>query len=169
MMSESSKDATQDANWVRTTASIVIERLPAEVFGFVSDPRNDAAWLGKIRDTRPLTPGPIGVGTRFRQAANFLGAAVEGEWEVVEFVEGVSTRCRSVAGPFRFVRTYVCEPAETATRLTNVIEVSLSGVLAILPRSAADGLLASSAQRALVRLKDLLERGREPGGGTPRS
>jgi uncharacterized protein YndB with AHSA1/START domain len=158
MMSESSEDAI----WVRTTASIVIERPPAEVFAFVSDPRNDAEWLGKIRDTRQLTPGPIGVGTRFRQGANFLGAAVEGEWEVVEFVEGVSTRCRSVAGPFRFVRTYACEPAGAATRLTNLVEVSLSGVLAILPRSAADGLLASSAHRALARLKDLLERGSAP-------
>jgi hypothetical protein len=154
-MSMSQHDAGDD--WVRAQVSAVIERPPGIVFAFVCDPGNDPLWLGKIGEVRRLTPGPFGLGSRFRQSATFLGARVEGEWEVTEFVADARMRSRSVAGPFVFTRGYDCDADGAATRITKFVAVSLSGALAFLPRATADALLNRASERALVRLKSVLE------------
>jgi hypothetical protein len=104
----------------------------------------------------------IGLGSRFRQFPIFLGVPVAVEWEVVEFVANRHMRGRSVAGAFAFVRGYDCEPVGSATRITKIVKLHLSVVSAFVTRGAADALLSRSVERALERLKILLERSAAP-------
>jgi hypothetical protein len=143
--------------WGRGHASILIERPRQSVFAFVCEPQNDWRWLGDVRDTRQLTPGPVGVGSRFRQTAYFMGAAVEGEWKVVEFIFGRRIRIASVAGSFEFVREYSFAGEARATRFTKIVKIGLSGGLAFVPRLAADVALSNASRHALARLKSILE------------
>jgi len=144
-------------DWVEIRAAIVVDCSPEIVFAFACDPFNDARWLTNVGKTEQLTPGPIGFHSRFRQFPIFLGVPVEVEWEVVEFVANRHMKGRSVAGLFAFERGYDCEPVGQATRITKVVKLHLPPVSALVPRAAASTLLSKAAERALRRLKSVLE------------
>lgn len=46
--------------------SVDIARPLAEVFAFVANPGNDARWGSNLLEVTQLSPGPLGVGARFR-------------------------------------------------------------------------------------------------------
>jgi carbon monoxide dehydrogenase subunit G len=145
-------------DWVEVQVGTVIDCPQEAVFSFACDPCNDGRWLTNVGETEKLTPGSIGLKSRFRQFPIFLGVPVAVEWEVVEFVANRHMRGRSVAGAFAFVRGYDCEPVGSATRITKVVKLHLPLISAFIARDAADVLLRKSAGRALERLKILLER-----------
>jgi hypothetical protein len=145
------------ADWAEVQAATVIDCSPEIVFSFACDPFNDGRWLTNVGKTQQLTPGPIGLRSRFRQFPIFLGVPVEVEWEVVEFVANRRMKARSVAGPFTFVREYDCEPVGLGTRITKVVKLHLTSVSAFVTKAAAGVLLGKAAERALGRLKVLLE------------
>jgi Polyketide cyclase / dehydrase and lipid transport len=145
------------AEWAELHATVVIDCSPEIVFSFACDPFNDGRWLTNVGNTQQLTPGPIALGSRYRQFPFFLGVPVEVEWEVIEFVANRRIRARSVAGAFAFLRGYDCEPVGPATRITKVGKLHLPPVSAFVTKAAADVLLSKSAERALKRLKILLE------------
>src|SRR5262245_17934047 len=116
------------ADWVEVHAGIAISRSPEVVFCFVCDPQNDARWLAHVGKVEQLTPGPIGIGTRFRQFPIFLGSPVEVEWEVIDFVPNRHMQGCSVAGPIRFARRYDLQPVGSATRITKTVKFDLSFV-----------------------------------------
>jgi WS/DGAT/MGAT family acyltransferase len=47
-------------------STVIIDRDPAEVFAFMTDPRRELDWNPRLLSVEQLTDGPIGVGTRFR-------------------------------------------------------------------------------------------------------
>jgi polyketide cyclase/dehydrase/lipid transport protein len=145
------------AEWVEIRAGTVVDCSPEVVFAFACDPFNDARWLTNVGKTEQLTPGPIGLDSRFRQFPIFLGVPVEVEWQVIEFVANRRMKGRSVTGLFAFERGYDCEPVGQATRITKVVKLHLAPVSAFVPRAAAGTLLSKAAERALRRLKNLLE------------
>lgn len=52
---------------------VAIARPPDEVFDVLVDPRNEPRYNRRMLRAEKVTPGPIGVGTRFRQVATGLG------------------------------------------------------------------------------------------------
>jgi uncharacterized protein YndB with AHSA1/START domain len=56
----------------RFKLSGVINRPVEQVFAFVSDLENDPPWSGAA-EMRRTSPGPVGIGTAFRQRDRFLG------------------------------------------------------------------------------------------------
>ena len=50
----------------RIEGEIVINRPPAEVFDFVADERNEPRFNPRMFGVEKLSPGPVGLGTRFR-------------------------------------------------------------------------------------------------------
>ncbi|MFC7644698.1 hypothetical protein ACFQX6_31420 [Streptosporangium lutulentum] len=50
-----------------------IERPVGVVFDYLADLRNLPAWNYAIRETRPITPGPAGPGTVYRQLRSLPG------------------------------------------------------------------------------------------------
>jgi uncharacterized membrane protein len=146
-----------DDSWARSRVKITIDCPVDVVFSFICDPRNDPRWLGNVRGGRQVTSGPMGIGSRFRQSGIILGARLEGEWEVTDYVPGRRMSNRSVTGPFVFVREYDCEARGAATRVTKFVAVRLTGALAFLPLSVANGLLGAASERAVGSLKRILE------------
>ncbi len=60
--------------WVK--GGLVINRPVEEVFDFVADERNEPRYNPRMLRAEKLTPGPIGVGTRFRaEMAAMRGSA----------------------------------------------------------------------------------------------
>ncbi len=70
---------------MRIAEIFAVERAPAVVFDFVTDPANLATWQTSKTAVEALTDGPPGLGTRVRERTKPPGAR---EFEqVVEFTE----------------------------------------------------------------------------------
>lgn len=145
-------------DWAEASNSIDIACPCDVVFALVCDPRNDSKWLTNAGTPQCLTQGPIGAGSRFRQFPLLLGARIDVEWQFSEYEAPRHAVSRSVSGPIEFERRVTCDPLGAETRFTH--HVAMSVPLPFVPVSAASGLLRGAGERALARLKSLLESSR---------
>lgn len=70
---------------IRPTARIHIGATPADVIGFLADPANAPRWMQALEVSELMTPGPIGVGSRFREVQSAGGERIETICEIVEW------------------------------------------------------------------------------------
>jgi hypothetical protein len=54
-----------ERGWVIVVNAIEICRSPEDVFGYLTDITKEVKWNPRTRRAEKLTPGPIGLGTRF--------------------------------------------------------------------------------------------------------
>jgi len=101
---------------ITISESAVIHRPVEEVFDAAADPQTQLEWdPGTLRSVENLTPGPLGLGSRYR--GDFKGSGVV-EYEYVEFdrPRRFAHRADVKIGRIRHVFTF--EPVPEGTRLT---------------------------------------------------
>jgi hypothetical protein len=133
---------------VDITARVHVDRGPAVVAAYMTDPANDPQWIGGLREAELLGDPPVGVGSRVRRVASFLGKRIEYVNEVLALDE-TSLEMRSAKAPFPMHITYRFEPAGGGTDVSNHVRGGGLRVLAPLVRR--------NVQRDLERLRDVLE------------
>jgi hypothetical protein len=132
------------------TARVHVDRDPAAVAAYMTDPANDPEWIGGLREVELIGDGPVRVGSRVRRVAHFLGRRVEYVNEVLALDE-TQLDMRSVQAPFPMHITYRFEPAPGGgTAVSN--RVRGGGLRLLAP------LVRRNVQRDLRRLRDILER-----------
>jgi uncharacterized membrane protein len=135
----------------------VVERPRDEVAAYVTDWRNDPAWIGALRDVRLETEGPFGIGSRVARVASFLGRRIEYVNEIAEHEPGSRLVMRSVKAPFPMTVVYEFEDAaEGATRVRIRAGGDASGFYR-LAGPLLDRAVARGIRGDLGRLKRLLE------------
>jgi uncharacterized protein YndB with AHSA1/START domain len=97
---------------------IEIRREPKEVFELLGDPTRDAEWAGPVVAVEALMPGPIGVGSRFRQTSRTLGIRFPMLLEVAEYEPNRRMTLKSVDGAVAFRNERRFDPIDTGTRVT---------------------------------------------------
>jgi len=140
---------------IRFSNSVDIRREPADVFAYLGDLEHTPEWNPAITSTRRLTPGPVGVGTRYRQTRSAPRPAEE----MVEVTRLEPHRWIEVVGdlgPFQAHLTYELSRTATGTRLTNSVELEPSG-LSRLVGGLFTGRIQASVSENLSVLKALLE------------
>ena len=135
-----------------------IERPVEEVFDYVSDPENFAAWNSAVRSVKATAPGADGVGATYSMERELPGGAAQNELEVVEVNRPSLFVIRTTSGPTPFLYRYVLADEGGATLLQLSAEVELGGL------AGALGPLASRAVKRGVDsnfadLKRILESG----------
>jgi hypothetical protein len=134
---------------VDITARVHVDRDPAAVAAYMTDPANDSAWIGGLREAELLGEGPVRVGSRVRRVAYFLRRRVEYVNEIVA-LDDAELEMRSVKAPFPMHIIYRFAPAPGGgTDVSN--HVRGGG-----PRLFAP-LVRRNVQRDLECLRDLLE------------
>jgi hypothetical protein len=136
--------------------SVVIHLSAPDVFAFISDLENDPPWTSATEVLR-MSPGPIGIGTIFRQKARFLGRHMELWFEVVGYEPNHSITVNTRSGALSLEGSRIVDPVgDHATRVTASGGGHARGVLRL-----AEPLLAAIGARQLrgqlARLKQLLE------------
>jgi len=135
---------------VDITARVHVDRDPAAVAAYMTDPTNDPEWIGGLREAELLGDGAVAVGRRVRRVASFLGRRIEYVNEILALDE-TQLDMRSVKAPFPMRITYRFEPgAGGGTDVSNHVRGGGLRVLAPLVRR--------NVQRDLERLRDVLER-----------
>jgi uncharacterized membrane protein len=142
---------------VDVATEIEIRRPRDEVSAFAADPANATAWYKNIEAVEWETPPPVGVGSKLRFRARFLGRTLEYTYEVRESEPGRRFVMATAQGPFPMETTYTWEDAaDGATRMSLRNRGEPSGFAAV-----TAPVMALAMRRAneadLRRLKALLE------------
>jgi hypothetical protein len=140
---------------VRT--EIEIERPPAEVAAYASDPENATDWYQNIESVEWVSPPAVATGSRMTFVARFLGRRLAYTYEIREIVPERRFVMSTAEGPFPMETTYTWETtASGGTRM----ELRNRGEPSGFSKLAAP-VMASAMRRAnrkdLARLKRLLE------------
>ena len=134
---------------------VEIGRQIDEVFGYVADLENVPEWNYAIDETRKVTPGPVGEGTRYRQVRSVPRPGEEA-LEIVDYVPPSDLVVEGDLGPFRARLGYRFESSGTGTLLTNEVELTPNGPTGFLARVASNRI-AEAVAANLGQLKTRLE------------
>lgn len=133
--------------------TLTIRRPVEEVFAFLADFENVPTWNHAIESTTKTSPGPVAVGSTYRQIRSEPSRGEEG-FEVTVFDPVSRLAIDGEIGPFHARLDYLLEPAEGGTRLVNGVELE--------PASAVSKLLApltgSRVKAAVAENLDTLRR-----------
>jgi hypothetical protein len=128
---------------------------PDSVYAYLADLEHIPEWNRAIASTRQETPGPVTVGTRYRQVRSVPRPSVE-TLVVAALLPGRHLEVVGHVGPFEARLSYETRPSEGGTRLTNQVELQTP-----LPLGPAGTLLGGRIKQEvaanLVVLKRLLE------------
>jgi uncharacterized membrane protein len=138
--------------------SIVIDRPVAEVWDFVHDLTKDPLWQTTLVESRPLTEGPMRVGTRWAEVRKFLGVRIEVTLEVTEYEPTSRSAIKAVSGPIPLSGGYRLEPLDGSTRFTVTGELDAHGLFKLAEPVFAR-MVGRELEANLGHLKDLLEAG----------
>jgi carbon monoxide dehydrogenase subunit G len=131
---------------VRAELAIEIGRTPEDVFAYITDASNLAAWQAGVKSAT-LRDG------RIEESRSLLGRELHTTLEIVEQEEPRLFALRALDGPVLFTVRHELEPADGGTMLTVIAEGDVPGF--------ASGLLARRAEkqfrRDFERLKQILE------------
>lgn len=142
---------------IQFSNQLSIRRDLEDVFAFVADFSQVPTWNYAIRSTQQVTPGPVALGSTFRQVRT-IPAVAEEEFEVTAWEPDRRVAITGDFGPFSGTLTYQVEPAPAGTLLTNDVELSPRGVLGVVGRIAGPRVKAAIAQNLEV-LRSGLESG----------
>jgi uncharacterized protein YndB with AHSA1/START domain len=149
---------------ITTRVAVQIDRPPAEVFAYVSDPAHFPRWAGTlVKESRLTSPGPVAVGATFTQVNKLLGRRFTSDMRVVTYEPARRFEYETTAGPIRFAGHYTFTAVAGGTRFTSVDESQPSGWLRYL-----QPLLQPFAQRQITinlnKLKAVIEAEPAPAG-----
>ena len=116
---------------MRFTNTITIDRPPATVFAYLANLENLPEWNYALAETRKLTPGPVGVGSRYLQTRT-IPVHAEEMLEITEFVQNQKLTIDGTLNSFPATVTYTLDPTGNTTTLTNTIDLRTPGALNLL-------------------------------------
>lgn len=140
---------------MRFTNTITIDRPSDTLFAYLADLENLPRWNYALAETRKLTPGPPGVGTRYRQTRT-IPVHAEETLEITEYIPNHKLSIRGTLNALPADLTYTLHSAEASTTLTNTIQLRPRGPENLLVLIAL-GRIKSAAAANLGALKQLLE------------
>ena len=143
--------------------TVIIRRPVEDVFAFLADFENVPKWNYAIVETRKVSPGPVGVGTTYRQTRSVPRTSEE-RFEVTVFEPARRLEVQGRIGPFRAKIGYLLEVTGGGTRLTNAVDLGSSGLLTLVAPLATSRVKRAVAVN-LDTLKQFLEEGGRRGGG----
>jgi hypothetical protein len=136
--------------------TVTIRTAVEDVFAFLADFENIPIWNYAILETKKTSPGPVGVGTTYRQLRS-IPSRREESFQVTGFAPTSRLEVHGDIGPFTATISYLLAPTDDGTRLTNVVALEpASGPLRLAARLAASRVKTAVAAN-LNTLKQHLE------------
>ena len=138
----------------RVEHSIVIERPPADVFAYTTDPEKLPEWQSTALEAR--SEGPVRQGAHVTEVRKFLGRRMETDVEVTAYEQDRRFALKAVSGPVPFDFEQTLEPSDGGTNVNVVLEAAPGGFFKL-----AEPLVERAVRRQMQadyeQLKDILE------------
>ncbi len=142
---------------IRFANTIDIDRQPTHVYAYLADLEHTPEWNRAITSSQKVTPGPIAVGTRYRQTRSIPRPGVE-MLEITALEPPRRIEVNGKIGPFDARLSYELASNGSGTRLTNAAELDPPLPLGLVGNVVGDRIKASVAENLGV-LKTVLEGG----------
>jgi carbon monoxide dehydrogenase subunit G len=136
----------------------MIDRPVHDVFTFITNPGNMSKWNSAVVSMEQITPGAVGVGTRFKSVGEMMGRRIEGEMQVVAFEPDSKFGFQMNAGPVQVNVVLTFKTVGTGTKL-NLNAQGNPGGLFKLAEPVMAGRVKGMMEENLTRLKSVLEKG----------
>lgn len=136
----------------------LIDRPVQDVFAFIANPANMSKWNSAVVNMEQITPGAVGMGTKFRTVGEILGRRIEGEMQVIAFEPDSRYGFQMNAGPLQVNVTLTFKTVGTGTKLSLNAQGNPGGVFK-LAEGVLVGRVKSMMEENLARLKSVLEKG----------
>jgi carbon monoxide dehydrogenase subunit G len=108
--------------------STLIDRPVKDVFAFVANPNNMPKWNSAVVSIQQITPGAVGVGTKFKSIGEALGRRIEGEVQVTAYEPDSKCGFQMNAGPMQINATLTFKTVGTGTKLSLNAQGNPAGV-----------------------------------------
>lgn len=132
--------------------SVTIDRPIADVFAYVSDPRNLPAWNSAVEDVRPRSLGGPEVGSVYSMQRQLPSGRTANQLEIVIRHPPSEFALRTTSGPTPFLYRYRFVADDTSTVIEFGGDVDLPSVGGIAGQFVRRGI-----DRNLATLKRILE------------
>ena len=134
----------------------LVDRPMKDVFAFVGDPKNMSKWNSAVVSLEQVTPGDVGVGTKFKSTGEMLGRRIEGEMQVTAYEPDTKCGFQVQAGPMQVNITLSFKTVGTGTKISLNAQGNPAGVFK-LAEGVMVGRVKSMMEENLARLKSQLE------------
>jgi len=135
----------------------LIDRPQKDVFAFVANPNNMTKWNSAVVSLEQVTPGEVGVGTKFKSVGEMMGRRLEGEMQIVAFEPDTKCAFQVNAGPMQVTMTMMFKTVGTGTKISLNAQGNPAGVFK-LAEGVMTGRVKSMMEENLARLKSQLEK-----------
>jgi len=135
----------------------LIDKPVKDVFAFITNPDNMPKWNAAVVSMQQITPGPVGMGTKFKNVGEMLGRRIEGEMQVVAFEPDSKYGFQMNAGPMQVSVTLTFKTVGTGTKLNLNAQGNPAGLFKLAEPVMA-GRVKAMMEENLARLKSQLEK-----------
>jgi len=135
----------------------LIDRPVKDVFAFVADPNNMSQWNSAVVSLQQITPGTVGVGTKFKSVGEMMGRRIEGEMQVTAFEPDSHCGYQVNAGPMQVNLNLSFKTVGTGTKISLNAQGNPAGIFKLAEPVMA-GRVKSMMEENLARLKSVLEK-----------
>ena len=142
---------------MRVERSISIARPPAEVFGYMSDVRNDPSWHTDVLEVSSSTD-TVGMGTVFTVKVKPSMGVTGGTMTVSRLEPGHLVEFTGRMGKMAPIVTNICDPDGQGTRVTRRVDLEPPGPMRIMT-PLIKRMIGKSNDGFLGNLKGVLEKG----------
>jgi len=136
----------------------LIDKPVKDVFAFVTNPANMSKWNSAVVSMEQITPGAVGLGTKFKNVGEMMGRRIEGEMQVVAFEPDSKYGFQMNAGPMQVNVTLSFKTVGTGTKLSLNAQGNPAGLFK-LAEGVMQGRVKSMMEENLARLKSVVEKG----------
>ena len=137
------------------TVETTIKLPRATVVAYVTDPANEPAWIEGIVESTPVTPGPIGTGSRVSRVAKFMGRRIEYTPEVIA-LEPDKRLLMKTDKPFPMTIEYQFTDADGGTLFRQRLQGGPGGVMGLFSPLMAS-MVRRNVRADMQRLRKMLE------------
>ena len=135
----------------------LIDKPVKDVFAFITNPANMSKWNSAVVSMEQITPGAVGMGTKFKTVGEMLGRRIEGEMQVIAFEPDSKYGFQMNAGPVQVNVTLGFKTVGTGTKLSLNAQGNPGGLFK-LAEGVMQGRVKSMMEENLARLKTVLEK-----------
>jgi len=136
----------------------LIDKPVRDVFTFITNPANMSKWNSAVVSLEQITPGAVGMGTKFKSVGEMMGRRIEGEMQVIAFEPDSKYGFQMNAGPVQVNVTLNFKTVGTGTKLSLNAQGNPGGLFK-LAEGVMQGRVKSMMEENLARLKSVLEKG----------
>ena len=135
---------------------ITINRPIQEVFAYVTDHANDKYWKPFVTESRQVSAGPTGVGTRFEIVTTARNYRRAGEVEIIAYEPDHMFAYRAHDKYFPFVSQLMFSTTPSGTRIHGHVEFQAKGIWKLLSFLLLF-FFRSQTKHTFLRLKQVME------------